>query len=125
LIQVVVELREWSRMAEELKEARNRLTNRIRQQLWRYFPQALDLGEDPGAEWFLDLWALAPTPAAVGKLTEKKVARILIAHRIGSATRRFGALWSSPRGSRRPMKPSRREIIAPCGPNRGRPGHQA
>ena len=84
---VIVELREWSRMAEELKEERNRLTNRVRQQLWRYFPQALDLSEDPGAEWFLDLWALAPTPAAVSKLTEKKVARILIAHRI----RRIGA----------------------------------
>ena len=79
---VIVELREWSRMAEELKEERNRLTNRVRQQLWRYFPQALDLSEDPGAEWFLDLWALAPTPAAVSKLTEKKVACILIAHRI-------------------------------------------
>ena len=79
---VIVELREWSRLAEELKEERNRLTNRVRQQLWRYFPQALDLSEDPGAEWFLDLWALAPTPAAVSKLTEKKVACILIAHRI-------------------------------------------
>jgi transposase len=84
---VIVELREWSRMAEELKEERNRLTNRIRQQLWRYFPQALDLGEDPGAEWFLDLWASAPTPAAAVKLTERKVARILTAHRI----RRIGA----------------------------------
>jgi transposase len=84
---VVVELREWSRMAEELKEERNRLTNRIRQQLWRYFPQALDLGEDPAAEWFLDLWALAPTPVDVAKLTEKKVARVLTAHRI----RRIGA----------------------------------
>jgi transposase len=83
---VIVELREWSRMAEDLKEERNRLTNRIRQQLWRYFPQALDLGEDPGAEWFLDLWASAPTPAAV-KPTERKVARILTAHRI----RRLGA----------------------------------
>jgi len=34
----VVELREWSRMAEELKQERVRLTNRVRQQLWRYYP---------------------------------------------------------------------------------------
>jgi transposase len=35
---VVVELREWSRMAEELKQERVRFTNRVRQQLWRYYP---------------------------------------------------------------------------------------
>lgn len=79
---VVVELREWSRMAEELKEERNRLTNRIRQQLWRYYPQALDLGEDPGADWFLDIWSLAPTPADATRLTDKKLARVLSANRI-------------------------------------------
>ena len=42
---VVVELREWSRMAEELKQERNRLTNRVRQQFWRYYPQFLALAE--------------------------------------------------------------------------------
>ena len=75
------------RQAPELKEEKNRLTNRIRQQLWRYYPQALELGDDPGAEWFLDLWVLAPTPAAALTLTDKKAARVLSAHRI----RRFSA----------------------------------
>lgn len=79
---VVVRLREWSRMGDELKEERNRLTNRIRQQLWRYYPQALELGEDPGADWFLELWALAPTPVEASKLSEKKAACVLGAHRI-------------------------------------------
>ena len=60
---VVVELREWSRMAEELKQERVRLTNRVRQQLWRYYPQILDLTEDVGADWFLALWTKAPTRA--------------------------------------------------------------
>jgi transposase len=83
---LVVELREWSRMADELKEERNRLTNRIRQQLWRYYPQALELGEDPGAEWFLDIWALAPTPADAARLTDKKLARVLSANRIRRIT---------------------------------------
>ena len=32
---VVVELREWSRIGEELKRERVRLTNRMRDQLWR------------------------------------------------------------------------------------------
>lgn len=34
---VIIELREWSRMAEDLGTERNRLTNRMREQLWRYF----------------------------------------------------------------------------------------
>src|SRR3954469_22241059 len=34
----VIELREWSRLAEELQQERGRLGHRIRQQLWRYYP---------------------------------------------------------------------------------------
>ncbi len=79
---LIVELREWSRMTDELKDERTRLTNRIRQQLWRYFPQALELTDDVGAERFLDILALAPTPSVTAKLTVKKLARILSAHRI-------------------------------------------
>jgi transposase len=79
---LVVELREWSRMADELKEERTRLTNRIRQQLWRYYPQALELGDDVGAEWFLDVLQIAPTPQAARRLTDKRVIRILSSHRI-------------------------------------------
>src|SRR5215210_3359483 len=33
----IVELREWSRMTEDLSVERNRLANRFRHQLWRYF----------------------------------------------------------------------------------------
>ena len=73
----IVELREWSRMADELKEEHRRLSNRIRQQLWRYYPQTLELSDDQGSDFFLDLWALAPTPNAA-----KRVARVLASHRI-------------------------------------------
>jgi transposase len=83
---VVVELREWSRMAEELKQERGRLTNRIRQQLWRYYPQVLELADDPGADWVLALWDKAPTPAQAARLTEKKVASVLAVHRIRRVT---------------------------------------
>ena len=37
----VVELREWTRIADELTAERTRLANRVRQQLWRYYPQIL------------------------------------------------------------------------------------
>ena len=35
---VVIQLREWSRLADDLGTERNRLTNRLREQLWRYYP---------------------------------------------------------------------------------------
>jgi transposase len=79
---VVIELREWSRMAEDLQQERIRLTNRMRDQLWRYYPQMLELKSDLDAEWFLELWHLAPTPADAARIRESAVARILKAHRI-------------------------------------------
>jgi len=60
----IIALREWSRMAEDLSAERNRLANRFRHQLWRYYPQLLDVSEDWAAPWMLDLWELIPTPAA-------------------------------------------------------------
>lgn len=52
---VVVELREWSRMTDELQQSRNRLANRVREQLWRYHPQALAIGDDLPPDWFLEV----------------------------------------------------------------------
>ncbi len=42
----IVELREWSRMAEELKRERVALSNQLREQLRRYYPQMLELTAD-------------------------------------------------------------------------------
>jgi len=78
----VIELREWSRLAEDLQQERVRLTNRIRQQLWRYYPQLLALSDDLTAEWILELWRLAPTPAKAARLREATVARLLKQRRI-------------------------------------------
>ena len=79
---MVVELREWSRMTEELQQERNRLANRVREQLWRYYPQALEISDDLTADWFLELWAAAPTPAKAARLRESTVDRILKRHRV-------------------------------------------
>jgi len=79
---LVVELREWSRMTEDLQQERNRLGNRVREQLWRYYPQALELSDDVGADWFLELWALVPTPAKAARVRTDTVARLLKTHRI-------------------------------------------
>jgi len=84
---VIVELREWSRIDEELKVEHGRLTNRFKHQLWRYYPQMLELADDVGANWFLDLFEAVPTPEKTAKVREKTIARILKDNRI----RRFDA----------------------------------
>lgn len=83
---LVIELREWSRIYEELKQEQSRLANRVRDQLWRYYPQAGELG-DPAANWFLDVWEKVPSPAQAVRVSEKTIARILKNH----AIRRFDA----------------------------------
>jgi transposase len=80
---VVIELREWSRLTDDLTSELNRLGNRLREQLWRYYPQALKVaGADLTAAWFLALWHQAPTPAKAAKLRKTTVERILAEHRI-------------------------------------------
>ena len=84
---VVVELREWTRIADELGFERIRLANRLRAQLWRYFPALLELEDDCGAEWLTDFLILAPTPARAARLREARIAQFLKERRI----RRFDA----------------------------------
>ncbi|HTD57875.1 MAG TPA: IS110 family transposase [Solirubrobacteraceae bacterium] len=79
---VLIELREWSRMTEDLEQERTRLANRVREQLWRYYPQALEITDDLAADWFLDVWQQVPTPAKAARISEKTIARILKARRI-------------------------------------------
>ena len=79
---LIVELREWVRIQDELKQERTRLANRLRDQLWRYYPQAADLTDDVAADWFLELWQQLPTPAKAARATEKSVARTLQKYRI-------------------------------------------
>lgn len=78
----LVELRAWSRLAEELQEERVRLRNRAYQQLWRYYPQMLRLTDDLAATWLLELWERAPSPAKAAGLRKSTVERLLKQHRI-------------------------------------------
>jgi transposase len=78
----ITELREWSRLAEELKQERVRLGNRLHHQLWRYYPQLLELTDDVAADWVLDLWTLVPTPAKGKHLRKAAVERLLKRYRI-------------------------------------------
>ena len=79
---LIVRLREATRLASELTRDRVRLTSRMREQLWRYYPQMLALADNLADTWLLELWQLAPTPAKGARLHKDTIARILKAHHI-------------------------------------------
>jgi transposase len=84
---LILELRELSRLEDELRQEFGRLTNRLREQLHRYFPQLLQLVPAADESW---LWALlerAPTPSTAQHVPRAVVRTILTRHRI----RRFDA----------------------------------
>ena len=58
----VIQLREWTRIADELTGERTRLVNRLRQQLWRYCPQLLKFANDLTMTRVPELRKPAPNP---------------------------------------------------------------
>ena len=82
----IIELREWVRMRSELTGDRVQLTNRMGDQLRRYYPQMLELAPEVGTPWVLELWERAPTPKKAAKLRRSSVAAILATHRIRRIT---------------------------------------
>ncbi len=78
----VIRLRELSRLEDEIAEEQNRLTNRLREQLHRYFPQLLDLCPAANEPWLWALFQSAPLPAQAAKLSETRLRRILKQYRI-------------------------------------------
>lgn len=79
---IIVELREWSRIAQDLTAERTALTNRLHQQLWRYFPAFLELDADLSAPWAIELWQAVPTPEAAKRVRKTSIETILKRHRI-------------------------------------------
>ena len=82
----VVELRELSRVDDDLSQEIRRLSNRLRDQLHRFFPQALPLCPAADEPWFWALLDRAPTPARAQRLAVKTVAAVLKVYRIRRVT---------------------------------------
>jgi transposase len=79
----VILLRELVRSDDDLAKEANGLTNRLREQLLRYFPQVLELSSSADEPWVWDLLIEVPTPqAAAAKAASKGVAEVLKRHRI-------------------------------------------
>lgn len=78
----IVVLREFVRADDELAKESNGLTNRLREQLLRYFPQILELCPSADEAWLWELLAVVPTPAAAATVTGPRVSKLLKDHRI-------------------------------------------
>jgi transposase len=79
---LVIQLREWSRLDDDLGEELTRLTNQLRDLVYRSAPGVLALCPAADEPWFWALLAEASTPAAQRRLAERRLQRLLREHRI-------------------------------------------
>lgn len=79
---LTLRLRAANRLCQDLTAARSADANRLRDQLWRYYPQALALCDDLDVDWVLDFWRLAPTPADAAKLRRDTLSRFFRRHQV-------------------------------------------
>jgi transposase len=82
----VTELRELSRLHGELAEEHTRLSNRLREQLLRFFPEALATCGGADEPWLWSLLERAPTPAEARRLRPSALRALLAEHRIRRVT---------------------------------------
>ena len=79
---VVIELREGSRMAEDLKQERNRLANRFADHFWRFYPAMLGLTDDVAAPLVPGPLGGVPDPGEGRRGCAKRRSPLLKRHRI-------------------------------------------
>lgn len=82
-----IQLRDLGRETERLKKEVRRHANRVRDHLWRYFPQPLKFCPGADEAWLWDLLDRAPTPERAAGLKRVTLTKLLRRHRI----RRFTA----------------------------------
>jgi transposase len=80
--EALTQLREASRLEDEIKLELRRYSNRLRSLLQRYHVELLALVPAADEPWFWSLVELAPTPAIGKRLSPKRVERLLREHRI-------------------------------------------
>jgi len=79
---LVIQLREWSRVDDDLGVDLTRLTNQLRDLVYRVAPGVLALCPAADEPWFWALLREAPTPAAQRALSARRLDRLLRDHRI-------------------------------------------
>ena len=79
---LIIQLREGTRLREDLQEDESRLTNRLRDQLYRVDAAWLTLSPAADEPWLWAILAEAPDPALWAQLTRRRIAAALRAYRI-------------------------------------------
>jgi len=82
---LVIQIRELSRADEDIRDEVNRLTNRLREQLYRWVPHVLSLSPSVDEPWFWDLveYMLRSNSARINR---SQAERLLRRHRIRRLT---------------------------------------
>jgi transposase len=83
---LIVQLRELCRLHEELQEEEGRLTNRLREQLYRVDAPWLTLSPAADEPWLWTVLAETPDPAAWAHLARRRIASVLRTFRIRRVT---------------------------------------
>lgn len=82
----VIQLREWSRIVEELQDEEQRLANRLRDQLYRINAAWLTLNPAADDPWLWTILHETPHPGAWATLPRRRITPALRAHRIRRLT---------------------------------------
>lgn len=83
---LILQLREFTRAYRSLKKENRRLSNQLRAQLNRFFPQVLQLSKAADEPWVWSLLERFPSPDKVRHAHHRSVERILREHRISRVT---------------------------------------
>ena len=79
---LIIQLREWSRVDEDLGTELTRLTNQLRDLVYRSSPALLALCPAADEPWCWALLQAAPTPAAQQRLSRRRLERLLREQRV-------------------------------------------
>jgi len=79
---LMIQLREVSRIEEELNQEARRLANRLHAQVYRLHPGVLQLCPAADEAWFWELLELIPTPQQAARLRPGLIDKLLRKHRI-------------------------------------------
>jgi transposase len=79
---LIIQLREATRLREDLQEDEQRLANRLREQLYRVDAAWLPISPAADEPWLWAMLAEAPDPATWPQLPRRRVAAVRHAHRI-------------------------------------------
>ena len=83
---LIIQLREATRLREDLEADEQRFANRLRDQLYRVDAAWLMFSPAANEPWLWGILAIAPDPATWAQLPRRRVAAVLRAHRIRRLT---------------------------------------